>query len=421
LKNRLFAILFIAFLVSCKNHDPEKIADDTLMYIPLSPGLLSKNELKYYKDTLTAYFDSILLKRGFNGSILVAKKGNVLYEKYFGKRDLRKAEPVTDSTSFHLASTTKTFTAIAILRLVQEKKLSLDDSLTKFFPGLPYQGITVKMLLDHHSGLPNYLYFISNSDWDKNKKVYNQDVLDQLYALQPMADFPAGTRFSYSNTNFVLLALITEKITGRSFPEYMRSKFFIPLKMDHSFVFTDADSATATPSFYYNNKFWENDFLDMTYGDKNIYSTPRDMLKWDQALYSGQLIKKDLQDSAFTPTIISSRDSLPRKHNYGLGFRLMLSPGGKKVIYHFGRWHGFNAAFSRLTDEQVTIIILGNRFNKMIYNAAYFAYNIFGSYTPGNIPVEEEIESIVSVKKGSSLKIKGAKSHQNSSNSKSRK
>lgn len=412
MKTTIFLITLVTLFCSCHNNDTKKISDDTINYIPPPIELLSTSEIKYFRDTLTTYFDSMLLERGFNGSILVAKKGNILYEKYAGKRDLREPVPVTDSTSFHLASTSKTFTGIAILRLVQEKKLSLNDSLTKFFPGLPYQGITVKMLLDHHSGLPNYLYFISNSSWDKNKKVYNQDVLDLLYSLQPRIDFIAGTKFSYSNTNFVLLAMIIEKITGKTFPDYMRLKYFIPLNMNHTYVFTISDSAKATPSFNYNSRFWENDFLEMTYGDKNIYSTPRDLLKWDQALYTDYLIDKQLKDSAFTSTIFSTKDTMPVKHNYGLGFRLMFSPSGKKVIYHFGRWHGFNAAFSRLTDEQVTIIILGNKFSRSIYNAAYSAYNIFGDYIPEKSPLENETEF---EKKGKKIILKN-KSQKNRSN-----
>jgi CubicO group peptidase (beta-lactamase class C family) len=140
------------------------------------------------------------------------------------------------------------------------------------------------------------------------------------------------------------------------------------------------------------------------------------MLKWDQALYTDQLINKKLMDSAFSPTIISSRDSLPKKHNYGLGFRLMLTPEGKKVVYHFGRWHGFNSAFSRLTDEQVTIIILGNKFNRSIYNAAYFAYNIFGAYTPEKIPIDEVTESDASINKKTSSKVKMTKPHSKAKN-----
>lgn len=345
----------------------------------------------------------MLLTKSFNGSILVAKGGNILYEKYFGNIHLNKNEAITDSTTFHLASASKTFTAIAVLRLIQENKLKLNDSLGKFFPGFPYYGITVKMLLNHHSGLPNYLYFIADSVWNKHLYVSNKDVLNLLYTIQPSAVFSAGARFNYCNTNFVLLALIIEKLSGKPYPEYMKTKFFKPLQMNHTFVFTASDSAMATPSYTYNNNLWQNDFLEMTYGDKNIYSTPRDLLKWDQALYTEQLVNKQLKDSAFTPSIFN-KDSMPTVHNYGLGFHLMLARSGKRVLFHFGRWHGFNAAFSRLTDEKATIIIVGNKFNRNIYQAAADAYNIFGYYFPHPDTEDEEQNLLSEQNKGGLIK-----------------
>lgn len=297
---------------------------------------------------------------------------------------------MTPSTAFHVASTSKPITAIAILRMVQEKKLSLNDSLSKFFPDLAYPGITIEMLLNHRSGLPNYVYFISNSDWDKTKNVTNNDVLKLLYTAQPKRSYPAGTRFNYCNTNYVLLALIIEKISGEKFPAYMKKNIFDPLQMTNTFVFTSADSARATPSFYFNRSYYQNDFLDETYGDKNVYTTARDLLKFDQALYTDQVISKALLDSAFTPY------SFERKsiHNYGLGWHLLLLPNGKKVIYHFGRWHGFNAAFARLTDEKVTIIITGNKFTYNIYNTAHKCYDIFGDYGQGLKSDEEDAEGL---------------------------
>jgi CubicO group peptidase (beta-lactamase class C family) len=132
------------------------------------------------------------------------------------------------------------------------------------------------------------------------------------------------------------------------------------------------------------------DYLDGVYGDKNIFSTPQDLLKWDQALYTGQLLRPTLLDSAFAPYSFEK----PSIHNYGLGWRLQLLPNGKKVIYHFGKWHGNNAAFARLTDEKVTIIILGNKFTRRIYSAAQLAYDIFGDYQQRKVPESDEIDSL---------------------------
>ena len=411
-------LLFLLFL-NCNTSGHKKDADDSLQYYPPTPAVLGKQEFRQYYRELSALFDSSLLNNGFNGSILVARDGAIIYEKYQGFADLRKKDPMTDSTSLHIASTSKPFTAIAVLRLVQEEKLSLNDSVAKFFPEFPYPGITVKMLLNHRSGLPNYLYFMSDGDWDNlpagkagKKYAVNQDVLNFLMTKKPDRSFSPDSRFNYSNTNYVLLALIIEKISGKNFPDYMQQKFFGPIGMNHTYVFTLKDTLTATPTFTNNGTYWNFDFLDGTYGDKNIYTTPRDLLKWDQALYTDQLISKALLDSAFSGYSFVRKDSFGERssvHNYGFGWRLQFMPNGKKVVYHFGKWHGANAAFTRLTDEKVTIIILGNKFTRNIYNAAHRSYDIFGNYHQRPANEDEEIDSVLIDKKTAPPQLKNKK------------
>jgi CubicO group peptidase (beta-lactamase class C family) len=380
-----FLIALISFLLFSCNSSSErkKSEDDSLLYYPPTPGKLDQDVFRNYYRSLSNFFDTTLLKGGFNGAILIAKEGNIIYEKYHGRVDLRKPDSINANTSFHLASTSKPFTAMAVLRLIQEGKLSLSDTINRFFPDIPYTGITVQMLLNHRSGLPNYLYFMSNNKWGllpngKWNKIMatNNDMLNMLIEKKPDPTGKPGTRFNYSNTNYVLLALLIEKITGKTYPDYMKEKFFIPLQMNNTFVFTLSDTLSVTPSFNMNGTYWNPDFLDATYGDKNIYSTPRDLLKWDQALYTNQLLNQALLDSAFKPYSFEK----PGIENYGLGWRLQLLPNGKKVIYHFGKWHGNNAAFARLTDEKTTIIILGNKFTRTIYGAAHHCYSFFGDY-----------------------------------------
>ncbi|MET0395134.1 MAG: serine hydrolase domain-containing protein [Chitinophagaceae bacterium] len=392
LKKILYVLTLSVLCYGCNTGSSEKVKqqpEDSLQYYPPTPGRLSQQDFRRYLRELTAYFDKHLPAGSFNGGILVAKEGHVLFEKYTGFANLRTKDTLTDSTSFHIASVSKTFTAIAVLRLAQEQKLSLSDSVQRFFPGLPYPGVTVKTLLNHRSGIPNYIYFMDDSKEDREKNVTNADVLQQLYTEKPARNFKAGTRFSYSNTNFVLLALIVEKLSGLPFPQYMQQTFFGPLQMRHTYVYTPADSARVISSFTAGGTVWDNDHLENTYGDKNIYSTPSDLLKWDQALYTDQLVGRPLLDSAFTPYSLER----PSVHNYGLGFRLLLLPNGKKVIYHFGRWHGFNAVFARLTAEKATIIILGNRYNRGIYLSARKAYEIFSDYGKGSSEDEEEADT----------------------------
>lgn len=367
----------------------KKQPDDSLQYYPPTPAVMDKETFREYYRRISAFFDSTLLKGPFSGQILLAKEGTVLYEKYAGFKDVRKKDSMDAATSLHIASASKTFTGIAILRLVQEGKLQLDDSISRYFPLLPYKGITVKMLLNHRSGLPNYVHFMDKTGWDTKQYCSNLDVLDILIKQRPNPEAAPGRKFSYCNTNYILLALLIEQLSGQSYPVYMREKLFGPLQMKDTYVFTRADSSRATPSFGPSGNFWQFDFLDLTYGDKNIYSTARDLLRWDQALYSGQLLSPALLDAAFTPYSFER----PSMHNYGLGFRLMQLPNGKKIIYHFGRWHGNNACFARLPDEKAVIIILGNRFNRGIYYAAHRAYDLFGDYFQ-SAASEEESDSL---------------------------
>jgi CubicO group peptidase (beta-lactamase class C family) len=372
-----FLLLVILDIACNPTAGTSETAEDSLQFYPATPVAMDKGEFRNYYRAVSNFFNNNLVDRGFNGSILIAKNGVVIYEKYVGFNDLRKKDSLTDTSNLHIASTSKPFTAMAILRMVDAGKISLDDTLNKFFPDFPYPGVTVKMLLNHRSGIPNYVYFMSDKKkWDPTQYVTNNDVLNFLYTEKPNKSSSPDTRFSYSNTNYVLLAMIVEKVSGIPFPEYMKKDLFDPLQMKHTYVFTLADTLRATPSFNHDGSFWQNDFLEGTYGDKNVYSTPRDLLKWDQALYSGQLLRQPLLDSAFLPY----SQERPSVHNYGLGWRLQILPNGKKIIYHFGRWHGFNAAFARLTDEKATIIILGNKFTRNIYNSAAKSYDLFGNY-----------------------------------------
>ena len=348
------------------------------VYDTIAPKPLSDEEFQYYANVVKNHFEGSLLNRGFNGQMLIAKNGTVVFEKTVGFADMRTKDSLSENTPLHIASVGKTFTGMAVLNLMEEGNLQLDDTLGKFFPGFPYPGITVKMLLSHRSGLPNYLNYLSELKV-KDTCYSNQDVLNSLYILKPGLESRSGTRFNYSNTNYVLLSMIVEKVTNESFPAYMKRIFFDPLHMTNTFVYANQDTLKPTPSFEWTGRFWEPDPFDCTYGDKNIYTTANDLLKWDQALTSGQLFKKETLDSAYTP-LSNERRSI---HNYGLGWRMMIFPNGKKFVYHNGRWHGSNAVFVRFPEENATMIVIGNRYNRNIYHAAAKAYNIFGNYLPG--------------------------------------
>lgn len=370
------SISFIGCQSGAKKKSADLLVKDTAKLATASFPKLSDEEAKKYHDEFAYYFNRTLPEGRFNGGIIVAKNGQIVYERYSGFRDLRaKKDSVDQNTTFQIASTSKTFTAAAVLKLMQEGKIKLDQPVSDFFPGFPY-AVTVKMLLDHRSGLPNYLNYMEALGFNRTKAVTNEDVINTLINQKPMQAYRPDVHFNYCNTNYVLLASIVEKISGTPFPQYMKQNFFQPLGMTNTFIKTLADSATVNYSYQWNGALWRPDFSDGPYGDKNVYSTPRDLLKWDQSLYANAILKKETLDLAFTPY----SNEKPSQHNYGLGWRLLILPGGKKVIYHNGRWHGFNSCFDRLVDENATVIILNNRFNIGIYNIARKSYDIFGNY-----------------------------------------
>ena len=379
LVKNVIGLALLILLYSCKGRNEKNRLSPTaaVSSYPAAGSTLSPSELRHYKTVANTFFDSMLGRGHFNGSILVAKNGEIIYELYNGFRNPRvKKDSITSSTSFHLASVSKTFTAMAALKLAEQGKLNIEDSVSKFLPGFPCTGVTIKTLLNHRSGLPNYVHYMERLGWDKKRLITNQDVLDFIIARNK--EIQIGTpdrRFSYSNTNYALLALIIEKASGQFYGEYLRQTFFQPLGMNDSYVFTPADSAKSLPSFFYNGRQYGFDFLDLVYGDKNIYSTVRDLLKWDQALHNGHLFKKESLDAAYSGYSFER----PGINNYGLGWRMFLLRNGKKFIYHNGWWHGNRTAFYRLIDENVTIIALSNNDSKKVYSSKKLA-DLFGNY-----------------------------------------
>jgi CubicO group peptidase (beta-lactamase class C family) len=360
----LFYILLITSLFSCKNSKKDgkaSTAGDEASEFKYRA--LSLEEKAHYTAAVKRMYDSMLGKHGFNGSILVAKNGEVLLEDYHGFSNLRTKDTITPTTPFHLASTSKTFTGMAIMKLYEENKLNLDDSLQVFFPQFPYSGITVRMLLSHRSGLPNYVYFMPADPAWKHRLATNNDVLQFMIDKKPALYSYPNRGFHYCNTNYALLALIVEKVSGQTFPEYMSNTIFTPLGMKNTYVFSIKDSANYNPSYQYNNRPFNLESMDCVYGDKNIYSTARDMLLWDKAIYSNRVVSQATYEEATEP----NSNERPSMHNYGLGWRLMIMPNSTKIVYHNGWWHGNNTCFTRLVADTATIIILGNKFNKGIY------------------------------------------------------
>jgi CubicO group peptidase (beta-lactamase class C family) len=399
-------IIFWPLFFSCNNASMAGKPTAKHVYRALDPAEVNK-----YQDTLSYFFDSLLLRQGFSGGILVAKNGQILYEHYQGYSDEAAVDSITAITPFHVASTSKTFTSTAIMQLVQAGKINLDDSLQQFFPLFPYQGITVRNLLNHSSGIPYYINLFEKYKWDKKKIATNSDVLYMLYAQRPPLEFATGSRFRYCNTNFVLLALIVEKITGRFFPDYVRDSIFTKCGMSNSYVVSQNNPGGFLPSWSPGNRAYGFDCYDGIYGDKNVFTTCRDMLKYDSCIGENVLLTNSSYEQVWTPYFRDDHyhDSI---EHYGLGWRLKIFPDSLKIPYHNGWWHGNNSVFQHVLADTAVIIVTGNRFTSRIYQAAKAA-NVFRPYyTKDHIETEgptELREPVKSTKRKSSVSSRNRK------------
>ena len=333
----------------------------------VAAAILNSPHTKAQQQELTSLYQTSLVRAGFNGAIIVAKKGVVIFEQYHGLENYRTKSPLTDSSSFQMASVSKTFTGMGILWLAEKQKLSLEDTIQKYFPEFPYKGITLRMLLSHRSGLPNYLYFCDSIWPNKDKFLTNEDVIRLMVQHKPPIQHHPNTHFQYCNTNFMLLGAIIEKVSGQKYGTFMQQTFFEPLGMKNTFVYDPSTAARPhqTISHRYNGQAEPDTYFDGVVGDKGIYSTALDMLKWDQSLYGNRLFSAQTLKEAYTP--YSNEKAGVR--NYGLGWRLMVYPDSSEIVYHNGWWHGNNTVFYRIIKDTSTIIILGNKYNRNIYRA----------------------------------------------------
>ncbi len=373
--------LLIACIACNSSQEPEQVGNGEAM--PDNTGTFGSIRLDYADTGSEAWkevrvrldsFYQAQVKAGFNGSVLIGYEGKVLYERYFGFADREAKTHLAPDASVQLASITKTFTGASILYLYQHKYLNIDDPVKHYLSSFPYEGITLRMLLNHRSGLPDYLHWVPQYVKDGRTPIYNKQMLALMAKHKPPLQFKPGTRFRYSNTNYALLASVIEAVSGLSYKQFMERYIFDPLGMKSTFVFDPADGLpdAATISYKYN---WVRDpvmFADGVYGDKGIYSTAQDLYRWDQSFYQNRLLDNETMELAYGPCSFEK----PGIRNYGLGWRMLCYPDGYKIIYHNGWWHGNNTCFYRFIKDNFTIIVLGNKYNKGIYKQPPVLYSI---------------------------------------------
>lgn len=372
-------IVLICGLNACKK--PGKISQRRIQYnekgIPsydsinwtkqFKFGKINKAEKNEKAEAISRFFNEQWLPSNASGGLLVAWHGEIIFEAYNGYSNYENDELITAETPVHIASVSKVLTGLAILKLVENNKIGLEDKVSQYLDGFPYDDVKIIDLLNHRSGLPNYLHLSDDKKfWNSTEMMTNQDVLNILIDKKPPPSWPSGKKFSYCNTNYVLLALIIEKLTKLSYPEAMKFMVFEPLGMTNTFVMEfDKDSAKVSKSYYNNGREWKYDHLDKTYGDKNIYSTPRDLLKMDVAMYSPKFLPEELKELAWKGYSYESKGI----KNYGIGIRMLEWDNGDKLLYHKGLWHGNRSLYVRDFRDEVCVIALGNRINKSIYES----------------------------------------------------
>ena len=330
------------------------------------------------KQEIESFYNKNWPNNSANGSILVAQNGQILFEKYDGYANFRDKTLITKSTPLHLASVSKVITATAILKLINAKKIELDQKVNTILKEFPYPDVTIKTLLNHRSGIRNYAYFTDRDKtvWDRHNILTNQDILTIMATKNIGLEFKTDTRFSYCNTNYAMLALIIEKITNQSYEDAMKQIIFEPLGMKNTYVFNyKRDKDTAVTSYKGNKVEIGTDYLDAVYGDKNIYSTPRDLLKFDRARNAANFLTTELNAMVYKPYSNERKGT----KNYGLGIRMVNWDTGQNFYFHNGWWHGNTSSYITLPKEGVTIIALSNKFTRKTYDVRKLSV-LFGDY-----------------------------------------
>jgi CubicO group peptidase (beta-lactamase class C family) len=371
--------------------------DDSLFVksaFPVKMGKVSEAYIAEKRHYIDSFYNKNINSPFYSGGFIVVKNGRVIYEDYKGYANAKTGQKIDKNTPIHLASVSKVLTCTAILRLVQQDNIMLDQKVTDWLPKFPYPNTTIRTLLNHRSGLQHYSNYpgLMKKRWDKRKILTNQDVFNLLVQNKFRLVTSNDTHFDYCNTNYIILALIIEKATGLNYRRAMQELVFKPLGMTNTFVFDyDTDRETASKS-YKGNTIFPWDQFDNLYGDKNIYSTPRDLVKFDLGCYSPGFINQELLQEAYFG-YSAGRLAKPIK-DYGLGMRMrFLPPTGEKMIYHNGWWHGNNTSFVPVKKDTVTVVCLGNKYSNRPYSTLSMVSSLFyKKKTEIETPVPTELE-----------------------------
>ena len=355
-------LMFLTF-VSCKDkpHGPLPELNIDSLFVDLGKANVAKRTAMAEKA-----FDAMRKEQGLNGTVLYAEGGRVLYRGAFGWRNLIKAnDSIRIDDQFQLASVSKMFTAEAIMLLYSQGKLDYDDDLTKYIPEFPYKGITIRHLLNHRSGLSRY-ETLADEKWpDRGVPVNNEDIIKLFAQYKPDPYNQPDVTFHYTNVNYVLLASVVERVSGQHFEDFMRDQVFIPLGMEHSYIYslrgvehlhTYVDTEVQGHDLLSKGaRRAQDDYLNGVVGDKVMFSTVDDLYRFSLAIDCELFLPDTIQQEAFKP----GSPQWKKGENYGFGWRMSEKHPGT-VVYHFGWWKGYRSFFIRDVEKGRVLIVLTN-------------------------------------------------------------
>ncbi len=309
-------------------------------------------------DSVGDYVRSEMQKQHIPGlSLLVSKGGQIVRAEGFGLANVELQVPVKAETVFQSGSMGKQFTATAVMMLVEEGKVALDDPLTKYFPDAPasWEEVTVRQLLSHTAGFTDYPEkFDFRKDW-------TEDELLKMVEAIPLA-YPPGTKWDYSNLGYLTLGILIHRVTGEFYGDFLQQRIFQPLGMQTTRIISEADIVPNRAAGYrlvkgeLKNQEWVAPMVNTT-ADGSLYFSILDLAKWDAALYGEELLKRSSFDLMWTP--VKLKDGSPNKDGYGFGW-FTENRRGHRVVSHDGAWQGFQTTIARYVDDRLTVVVLTN-------------------------------------------------------------
>lgn len=311
-------------------------------------------------------------------AIMVRQNGRVIRSEGFGIANLEHKIPVTPQTIFQSGSVGKQFTATAVMMLVEQKKIALDDPISKYLD-VPdeWKAINVRHLLTHTSGLDDY-----PDDFDMHRD-YTEDEEFKIMTAQKL-QFQPGEKWSYSNLGYLTLGVLIHKVSGKFYGDYLQERVFKPLGMNSTRIINEADIIPNRAAGYelhdgvLKNQEWVAPTVNTT-ADGSLYFTVEDLAKWDEALDSEKLLSHDSLQQMYTPVKLNDGSTSP----YGFGWRLDKTASGHRIIEHGGAWQGFTSHIARYVDDRISVAALCNRAGA---DCGYIAHRVAGLYNPDLTP-----------------------------------